>query len=323
MSPMHRAAARAASMFLLVMVIAGCHSSSDRSIRIGINAWPGYEFLYLAQEMGYFRAEGVDVRIVEFASLSDGRRALERGQVDGLGTTLVELVQAHAHGKRSLQAVWVIDTSEGADVIVSQLQFPSMAALRGRKIGVELGSLGVFIAARALQSAGLALEDVSLVSTDQLTGAESFERGELDALVSYPPTSIRLVKDARAQVVFDSRMIPGEVVDVLVVDREKLSEPDIRAVLRGLERAFEYARQNRQDAYALMAAREGISPQEFAQALEQDMRMLSRQEQAPYFGPTGRLLEVIAGVDQVMLDTGQIKAATDPASMVPSRPLLP
>lgn len=58
----------------------GCSPHRAGTLRVGLNSWPGYEFLYLAQEKGYFREEEVDVRIVEFMSLSDARAPTNAGR---------------------------------------------------------------------------------------------------------------------------------------------------------------------------------------------------------------------------------------------------
>jgi ABC-type nitrate/sulfonate/bicarbonate transport system substrate-binding protein len=70
----------------LLSCLAGC-GSNEKPLRLGLNAWPGYEFLHLAEVRGFYKQRGVDVQLVEFGSLSDARLALERDQVDGLQAT--------------------------------------------------------------------------------------------------------------------------------------------------------------------------------------------------------------------------------------------
>ena len=60
-------------------------------LRVGITPAPGYELNFLAEEKGFFREEGLEVRLVEFTCLADCRRAFARGQVDVLGSTAVEV----------------------------------------------------------------------------------------------------------------------------------------------------------------------------------------------------------------------------------------
>jgi len=60
-------------------------------LRVGINPTPGAELIFLAEEKGFYRAEGIEVRLVEFTCLSDCRRAYERGLVDVVGSAAVQL----------------------------------------------------------------------------------------------------------------------------------------------------------------------------------------------------------------------------------------
>jgi len=68
-----------------LLLLPACSQAPTPPISIGINAFPSYELLYLADQKGFYRDEGVAVRIVEFASLS-GEMALIRGEIDALVT---------------------------------------------------------------------------------------------------------------------------------------------------------------------------------------------------------------------------------------------
>ena len=63
---------------------------------------------------------------------------------------------------------------------------------------------------------------------------EAYNRGDVDAVVTFEPVKSQLLR-AGAHVLFDSSMIPGEIIDVLVakarVAREK--EQEVKAVLQG------------------------------------------------------------------------------------------
>ncbi len=295
----------------LAFVSAGCSPSSSTPVRIGINAWPGYEFLYLAQEKGFYKQEGVAVRLVEFSSLSDARRAYERGQIDGFGTTVIEVLQAREYSTRSPQIVQVIDYSNGADMILARPGTTSMAGLRGKRIGVELGSLGVCVLLRALEKAGMALPDVQAVSMDQASMESAFTKGEIDAVVTYPPTTVKLLRDASAQRVFTTAEIPGEVVDVIAIEAQVCRERSkaVQAVLRAYHRALAYAQTNPADAHAIMARREGISVEEFRETLTDGVKLVSAADQQDYLKPGGRLWRVIAASDRALRHAGQIKGA--------------
>ena len=112
------------------------------ALRVGIKPWPGYEFLYRAQEKGWYREAGLEVRLVEFSSLSGSRRAYERGQINVLASTVIEVLQIRENSARSPQIVLVVDYSNGGDVTLGRPGLTNATGLRGTRIGLELASLG-------------------------------------------------------------------------------------------------------------------------------------------------------------------------------------
>jgi NitT/TauT family transport system substrate-binding protein len=301
-----------------LILLTGCVPKPVPTLRLGINAWPGYEFLYLAQEKGFFRDAGVDVRLLEFSSLPDCRRAYEHGQIDALGATVIEVLQIRDHSRRSPQIVRVIDYSNGADVILAQPSFPNAASLRGARVGVELASLGVYVLSRGLEKNGLALSDIRTVSVDQTSMEDAFRKGELDAVVTYPPTSVKLLRDNKVKPLFSTSEIPGEVIDVIAVEETlNTQNPEqVSKMLSAFDRAVAYAKEHPAEAYAIMAAREGITPAEFAEALSDGVRMVSEAEQAAYFQADGKLKSLVDTSDRILRLDGQIKGADRRAGAV-------
>ncbi len=290
---------KALVVLALLMFLAGCERRNP--LRIGLNIWPGYEFLYLAQELGYYKEEGVDVQLVDFSSLADARRSFERGQIDGLGTTIVEVVLAGENSADPLKIVSVVDYSNGADVIIAKPGLSDLKALKGSKVGVELGSICVYVLARALESAGMTMADIVPVSKDQASMGADLRAGLLDAVVTYPPTSTELLRERTGEVIFSTAQIPREVVDVIAVGETAIkSRPkDVAALLRAFYRAQDYLAKHPAEALRIMSAREGVTPEEFSISLTDGMRMLSASDQALYLRE-GRIKPIVAGTIDVL-----------------------
>ncbi len=270
----------------------GCGPEPKSPLRIGINIWPGYEIISLAQSLGHFEAEGIKVDIVEFDSLSDARRALETGRVDAIGTTTIELALMNASREgKSAQAMWVFDYSDGADMIIARKEIKSIDQLKDKKIGVELASVGIFLLGRALETSGLRFTDVKPVATHQLAMPEMLKSGDIEAAVTYPPTSIELLKSGKYHILFDSRKVPGEVIDILAVNGEvaRNRPDDLAAFGRSLNHAWIYLQTNREDAIARMARRERLSPQEFDEILSEGIKLIPPNEQAEFLKQGGHV----------------------------------
>ena len=296
----------AALAVLLAAAIAGqgCAKNPGDPLRIGINMWPGFEPIYLAQEKGFFREAGVEVRLVEFGSLSESRRAYEGGKLDGMAGTIIEVLMARDVAARDLRIFRIVDFSSGADRIVAGSGIRSMADLRGKRVGLELASLGIYILARALETEGMTLADVKPVSRSQRAMCDALLAGELDAVVTYPPESARVLRDARFREVFSSRQIPGEVVDVLSLDGAILRHRpgQVAAFNKALDRAMDYLKQHPDEACRIMGEREDVPGPEFERLLGEGITLVPPGEQAAYLGGGGKLRPVVDRVARSLLE---------------------
>lgn len=277
-------------LLIALLSMHGCGSQPKPPMRIGINVWPGYEIISLAQTLGYFEEEGVSVDIVEFDSLSDTRRALETGKVDAIGTTTIEFVMINSRaGGKSAIVRRVFDFSAGADMIIAPKEIRSIPELKGKPVGLEVDSVGVLLMGRALELAGMEIQDVKPAATHQLAMTEMLEEGKIAAAVTYPPRSVELLRTGKYHVHFDSRQIPGEVIDIFVVDgkvaRERADE--LAAFDRALDLAWDFLQKQRDDAIRRMANRERMSAREFEKILNEEIELISPERQTDFLKNDG------------------------------------
>ena len=291
------------------MLLIGC-SQEPPPIRVMINPWPAYEFLYLAQEKGFFQQEGVHVELIELDSWVQIHGAYERGQIDVVTCTPTEFIHMRLRSSRPAQIIYVLDESN-ADVILAKEPIARVADLRGKRVAIEPDSVNLFVLARALELDGLTLDDVEVVETDPYRVEQVLERDEADAVVTYPPFSFNVLAGDNVKEIFSSRQIPGEVVDVLCVDQEVLAarSQDAARIIRAYDRAVDYASQHPDEAYGIMSSREGISIEEFRRVIEQDIRIIRLDEQSPLLADGGSLERVIQNAVEIMRSIGQIDGA--------------
>lgn len=293
---------------LALLSLLSCTPPKPEPLRIGINPWPGYEFLALAQEKGFFKRYGVDIRLLEFSSLGDARRAYELGQLDGFAGTLVEAVVARATTQRKPQVIYYTDYSSGADVVLSKKDIKSVRDLKGKRVGLELGTLNVYLLTRALEKYGMIFGDLTLVPVDLSSMPQAFRDGEIDAAVTYPPASTEILKDSSVRTLFTSSEIPEELVDVILFDESVLAtrSKDVSAMLKAFEEARRYSETNTEEAYAIMAKRERISVEEFRKAITSDMKILGREENIRLISDKSASVGLLSRLERALCLTKQI-----------------
>ena len=291
-----------------LMVLTACSKAPDNpKIRIAINPWPGYEFLYLAAEKGFFAEQGLNVEIIELSSLADAQRIYVQGRVDGFGSTVIEAVQAAGITQQPLDIVLIPDFSFGGDVIIANQSVGSVANLKGKRIGTEIGSLGMYVLHAALVKNGLTLDDVEVVNVEQLDVELAMQRKEIDAVVTYPPYSIAVNKLPGNTQIFDTTEIPGKVIDTIsirsgLIEDQQAWQTKFHAVWA---QALAFARSNQAEAYEIMAKREGVSVAEFADALT-GLTLVQSDEQIELLN-SKQLKESIQDVCQVLKRSNSVK----------------
>jgi len=244
--------------FAAAALTAGCTSRSAPPIRVGTNTWPGYEPLYLARDIGRLGAD--DVRLIRHDSATRVLAAFRAGEIDAAALTLDEAMQLLGHGNDPC-VVLVMDTSKGGDAVIGREGVRRVADLKGRRLGVEKTAVGAYLASRALQSAGLSLKDVTLVDLPVDRHAGAFLSGTVDAVVTFEPVRSALLLAGGTEL-FSSAQIPGEIVDVLVVDRHFINDHPRRVqhLVQGWFAALDYLEHRPADAAGYMSPHLRLMP---------------------------------------------------------------
>ncbi len=304
---------------LLLLGATGCTPEPAPPLRVGTNVWPGYEPLYLARELGYY--DGQPVKLVEYPNSTEVMRAYRNGVLEAAALTLDEVLMLAEKGLE-LRIVLIMDISHGSDVVIGRPGLEDIHGLKGKRVGVENTALGAYVLTRTLDTAGFALTDIEVVPLGVNEHEEAFTAGTVDAVVTFDPVRTKLLAKGGRQL-FDSSEIPGEIVDVLAVNKQVLETrpEDVQRLLRGWFRALAYHQAQPRDAAQRMGAREHLSAEEFASALE-GLRIPDRELNLEMLGgeaPT--LLPAAQRLAEVMIDRGLFQGAVDTMSLLAPAPL--
>jgi NitT/TauT family transport system substrate-binding protein len=310
------------ALLAITLFSSGCRKELP-VIRVGMNLWPGYEFLYLAKEKGYFLEEGINLQLYDFVSLSDSRRAFERGQIDVLAGTVVEMLIIRENSYSSPQVFYVTDFSNGADVILGRKPVQSITELKEKRVGVEPASLDLLTINLALKKNGMTLKDVTLVPMAQNEMDDHFNNGSVDAICTYPPTSVKLLNKGNANRLFDSSQIPGYIVDILMADGQFISQraDDLAKVILGYERALQFMNSNPEEALNIMAGHEQISAGELETALK-GVQIVPLNDQKHFFQPRGQIFQATENALDILRSTGVLQKDLDAENVINHSPML-
>ena len=167
--------------------------------------------LTVAEQLGYFKAEGLDVNIVDFAGGSKALQAVVGGSADVVSGAFEHTLSMQFKG----QPMRAFVLQGAAPQIVLGINpktmpnFKSVADLKGKKIGVTApGSSTNVMANFVLAKAGLKPSDVSFVGVGASNGAVAAMRaGQIDAISNLDPVISLLQRSGDLKIVTDTRIV--------------------------------------------------------------------------------------------------------------------
>ncbi len=183
------------------------------SIAVGGQSAMIYLPLTVAERLGYFKEEGLEVEISDFNGGSKALQAVVGGSADVVAGVYEHTVRMQSSGQHlesfvvmasSMQLALAVASSE-ADRIKTPLD------LKGKKIGVSApGSTTHMMVNRILASAGLKPEDVSIVGVGLAGSAVSaISSGEIDAICTAEATASLMEEKGLIKVLVDARTRSG------------------------------------------------------------------------------------------------------------------
>lgn len=302
-------------LFAFIFFLISCKNDPPQTLRIAINPWPGYEVLHLAKEKGFFEQAGLNIELVRVASLADTQRVYLNNKVDGLTSTLIEAIQIQSFAVRPLTIALITDYSLGGDAIIAHKSITGITDLKGKTVGTEVSSLGIYVLQRGLQKHNLSLDDVTVKNVEQMSGIKEMNKGDISAFVTYPPISTELLKNPDYHVIFDSAKIPKEVVDIVSISQSYLKQhPEtLEKLWQVWQLSYEFIQTHPDEAMTKMAKLEGLEIADFSDAFN-NLEMQTGNTQAELISH-----DFLKSVTEQVCETlWRIKSIDKPCGFVPS-----
>jgi NitT/TauT family transport system substrate-binding protein len=183
------------------------------AIAVGGKAAFYYLPLTISEQLGYFKAEGLDVEISDFAGGAKALQALVGNSADVVSGAYEHTINMQAKNQ-FIQAFVLQGRAPQIAVGVSTKAMPnykSLSDLRGKKIGVSApGSSTNMVANLVLSRAGLKASDVSYVGVGTAAGAlAALRSGQIDAMSNTDPVMTMLEQKGDVKIISDTRTLKG------------------------------------------------------------------------------------------------------------------
>ena len=207
------AAVGAASLAAPALLAQSKLEKSKVAIAVGGKASFYYLPLTIAEQLGYFKAQGLDVEISDFAGGARALQAVVGGSADVVSGAYEHTINLQSKGQ-FFQAFVLQGRAPAIALGVStktMAGYRTLADLKGKKIGVSApGSSTNMVANLLLSRVGLKAQDVSFIGVGTAASALTAMRsGQIDAISNIDPVMTMLEQKGDVRIVSDTRTLKG------------------------------------------------------------------------------------------------------------------
>jgi NitT/TauT family transport system substrate-binding protein len=282
--------------------------------------WVGFGPVHLANELGYFREEGIEVEEILDDDMSNGVAAMERGDIDCYLRTIGEYQGLGRTKDTKGRIIGTIDLSTGGDGWVADGSITSVCDLKDKTIAVEPNLPARLIMQMALKrDCNLSIKDTDLVDLAAADAVGAFADPNLAAVGTYEPvlSQVAATHSGRgAHILASSKDYDDLIMDVIFVhDDELKANPDkFVKFLRAVYKAVDYFNENQEKAIPIIAEHFSITPDDFKATLP-NFRYTPYAEALELIGTTdqeGRAYEVFREAMELNLEFGSSQTALVP-----------
>ena len=166
---------------------------------------------------------GIKIDVVQINDYIESINQYTAGGFDGCTMTNMDALTIPAAGGVDSTALVVGDFSNGNDGIVLKGK-KNLKDIKGQKVNLVELSVSHYLLARALESVKMSEKDVKVVNTSDADMVAAYGTPDVTSVVTWNPLLSEIEAMPKSTKVFDSSKIPGEIIDLMVVNTKTLKE---------------------------------------------------------------------------------------------------
>ncbi|MFA7555668.1 MAG: putative urea ABC transporter substrate-binding protein [Spongiibacteraceae bacterium] len=175
----------------------------------------------------------IDIDVVQINDYVESINQYTAGQFDACTMTNMDALTIPAAGGVDSTALIVGDFSNGNDAVILK-GTDNLADIKGQNVNLVELSVSHYLLARALDTVGLSEADVNVFNTSDADMVSIYGTPDVTSVVTWNPLVSEILSMPKSYSVFDSSKIPGEIIDLLVVNTDTLkANPKLGKALVG------------------------------------------------------------------------------------------
>lgn len=232
------------TLMILALFSAGSASAGEKiTLLLDWFVNPDHAPIIVAQEMGYFADQGLDVEITAPANPNDPPKLVAAGKAD----LAVSYQQQHhlqvAEGLPLVRIATLVATPLNALVVLADSDIKTLADLKGKTVGYSVGGFETVLLKVMLESAGLTIDDVKLVNVN-FSLSPSLLSKKVDAVIgafrNFELNQMDIEKHPGRAFFVEEYGVPAYDELIIVANSSKAGKEKLRKFVNALERGVQY-----------------------------------------------------------------------------------
>jgi len=227
----------ATALACVLACAAPVQAAEKKDFKIAWTIYAGWMPWPYAQEAGIVKKwadkYGIKIELVQVNDYIESVNQYTAGKFDGVTVANMDALTIPAAGGVDTTALLIGDYSNGNDGVILK-KAKSLKDIKGQKVNLVELSVSHYLLARALDSVKLSEKDIKTVNTSDADIVGASASADVTAVVTWNPQLSEVLKNPEMTEVFDSSKIPGEIMDLTVVNSQTLKEnPKLGKALAG------------------------------------------------------------------------------------------
>lgn len=261
----------------------------------------------------------INIDVVQVNDYVESINQYTAGGFDATVMTNMDALTIPAASGVDSTALIIGDFSNGNDGVVLKGD-KKLTDIKGQNINLVELSVSHYLLARALDSISLTERDVRVVNTSDADLVAAFTTKDVTAVTTWNPLLSEITAMPKTSKVFDSSMIPGEIIDLLVVNTQTLADnPKLGKALTGAWYEIMATMQGDSEmaikARSFMAEASGTDLAGYDAQLA-STKMFYRAEDAVAFNQSAALMETMAKVAEFSFQHGLLGEGASDAKFI-------
>jgi ABC-type nitrate/sulfonate/bicarbonate transport system substrate-binding protein len=249
---------RTAVMGIALMFFATAFTAANAAtnkVRLGIGYALAYVPLYVAQEKGFFKEEGVDVEFVPIEIAPDMIQSIIGGSTDAGVPGTFALITFIAKGAPvSTVAFYGYGGERIALAVRKDSGINSLSDLYGKKLAVQTGTIGAQMWGNLVKTEKLDASKIDVKNIRNLDLTAAIASGSVDALITWEPNPTILEDRGLVKVIQRAGKYQKSYGAVIFGNKFIADNPDtVRRFVTAHFRAAQFIRQNPKEAATINA----------------------------------------------------------------------